>query len=115
MRKTYIYIIHSALFIAFCVYAEAQQVGKLPRIGFQTDAPFPALAARIEGFRQGLRELGYAEGKNIVIEWRSAEGKPERCSEIAAELMRLKPDVIVSAGPTNTRILRELTTNIPIV
>ena len=59
--------------------------------------------ARIEAFRQGLRELGYIEGKNIIIEWRSAEGKIERRSEIAAELVRLKVDVIVSAGPTVTR------------
>ena len=68
-----------------------------------------------KAFRQGLRELGYIEGKNIIIEWRSAEGKPERRSEIAAELVRLKVDVIVSAGPTVTRALKEATSTIPIV
>lgn len=97
------------------VVAEAQQPGKIPRIGLQTDAPVSAVAARIEGFRQGLRELGYIEGKNIIIEWRSAEGKPEHRSEIAAELVSLKPDVIVSSGPTVTRVLREATSTIPIV
>ena len=79
--------------------AQAQQPAKVPRIGFQLDAPVSATAARIEGFRQGLRELGYVEGKNIIIEWRSSEGNIERRSEIAAELVRLKVDVIVSGGP----------------
>ena len=62
-----------------------------------------SIAARVDGFRQGLRELGYVEGKNIIIEWRSADLKPERRSEIALELVRLKVDLIVSAGPTITR------------
>ena len=57
---------------------EAQQLGKIPRIGFQSDSPFASIAGRVEGFRQGLRELGYVEGKDIVIEWRSSEGKLER-------------------------------------
>lgn len=95
--------------------AQAQQPAQMPRIGFQTDAPVATVAARIEGFRQGLRELGYVEGKNIIIEWRSAEGKPERRSEIAAELARLKVDVIVSAGPSVTRAVKEATSTIPIV
>jgi putative ABC transport system substrate-binding protein len=95
--------------------ADAQQPAKVPRIGFQLDAPASAVAARIEAFRQGLRELGYIEGKNIIIEWRSSEGKIERRNEIAAELVRLKVDVIVSAGPTITRVIREATSTIPIV
>jgi putative ABC transport system substrate-binding protein len=95
--------------------AKAQQPAKIPRIGFQLDAPASAVAARIEAFRQGLRELGYTEGKNIFIEWRSSEGKIERRNEIAAELVRLKVDVIVSAGPTVTRVVREATSTIPIV
>ena len=97
------------------VVAPAQQPTKVPRIGFQLDSPVSAVAARIEGFRQGLRELGYIEGKNIIIEWRSSEGKPERRSELTAELVRLKVDVIVSAGPTITRALKEATSTIPIV
>src|SRR4030095_14373348 len=91
------------------------QPAKVPRIGFQLDSPAAALATRIEGFREGLRELGYIEGKNIIIEWRSAEGNPERRGEIAAELVRLKVDVIVSGGPTITRIVKETTSTIPIV
>jgi len=95
--------------------AYAQQPGKVPRIGFQLDAPVSAVAARIEAFRQGLRELGYIEGKNIIVEWRSSEGKIERRNELAAELVHLKVDVIVSAGPTVTRVLKEATSTIPIV
>ncbi len=95
--------------------AEAQQPTKIPRIGFYLDASASVVATRIEGFRQGLRELGYIEGKNIIIEWRSADGNPERRSEIAAELVRLKVDLIVSGGPTGTRALRETTSTIPIV
>ena len=93
----------------------AQQPAKIPHIGFQLDAPASSAAARIEAFREGLRELGYIEGKNIIIEWRSSDGKPERRSEIAAELVRLKVDVIVSAGPTVTRSVKESTLTIPIV
>ncbi len=71
--------------------------------------------ARTEAFRQGLRELGYVEGKNIVIEWRSAEGKLDRLPALAAELVRLKVDVIVTGGPTATRAAKEATSTIPIV
>jgi putative ABC transport system substrate-binding protein len=95
--------------------AQAQQPTRIPHIGFQLDAPASSATARIEEFRQGLRELGYIEGKNIIIEWRSSEGKPERRSEIAAELVHLKADVIVSAGPTVTRALKEATSTIPII
>ena len=78
-------------------------------------ATVPLQSARIEAFRQGLRELGYVEGKNIVIEWRCAEGKLDRLPALAAELVRLKVDVIVSAGPTATRAAKEATATIPIV
>jgi putative ABC transport system substrate-binding protein len=93
----------------------AQQPAKIPRIGVQIDASAASIAARIEAFRQGLREIGYIEAKNILIEWRSAEGKPERRSEIAADFVRRNMDVIVSAGPAVTRVLREATSTIPIV
>jgi putative ABC transport system substrate-binding protein len=95
--------------------AEAQQTKKIPRIGYLTVSSLSANVARIEAFRQGLRELGYVEGKNIVIEWRSAEGKFERQGELAAELVRLKVDVIVTSGPTMTRAAKEATVTIPIV
>ena len=94
--------------------AQAQQPTKLPRIGFLSAASISSVAARVDGFRQGLRELGYVEETNIVIEWRHAEGKPDRLHEFAAELVRLKVDVIVSAGPTVTRAAKEATTTIPI-
>jgi putative ABC transport system substrate-binding protein len=97
------------------VSARAQQPAKVPRIGYLSGVSISALAARIEAFRLGLRELGYVEGKNIVIEWRSAEGNLDRISEIAAELVRLKVDVIVSPGPTVTRVVKEATSTIPIV
>ena len=103
------------LAIALCGLARRSRPGKSPRIGYQLDSPASAVAARIEGFRQGLRELGYIEGKNIIIEFRSSEGSAERRSEIAADLVRMKVDVLVSAGPSVTRALREATSTIPIV
>ena len=92
----------------------AQQTSRVPLIGFIANSPstFPG---RIEAFRHGLGELGYVEGKNIIIEYRYAEGKPDRLSALAAELVRLKVETIVSAGPTITRSLKEVTTTIPIV
>ncbi len=103
------------LTFAVCGMAPAQQPTKIPRIGYLTVASLASNVARVEAFRQGLRELGYVEGKNIVIEWRSAEGKFERQSELAAQLARLKVDVIVSSGPTMTRAAREATATITIV
>lgn len=71
--------------------------------------------ARVEAFRHGLRELGYVEGKHIVIVWRSADGKPERQGELTSELVRLNVDVIVTSGPSMTRAAKEATATIPIV
>jgi putative ABC transport system substrate-binding protein len=73
------------------------------------------MKARTEGFRQGLRDLGYVEGKNIVIEWRFAEGKRDRLPALATELVHLKVDVIVTAGPLVTRAVKQATSTIPIV
>src|SRR4030095_11799972 len=87
--------------------AEAQQLTKVPRIGFLLASSLSANSARIEALRQGLRELGYVEEKNIVIELRSAEGKSERVRALAVELVRLKVDIIVSAGPAVTRPAKE--------
>jgi putative ABC transport system substrate-binding protein len=95
--------------------AAAQQPKKVPRIGFLGAGAASASAGRIEAFRQGLRELGYVEGKNIAIEWRHAEETPDRLRELAAELVRLKVDIIVTGGGTVTRVAKELTTKIPIV
>jgi ABC-type uncharacterized transport system substrate-binding protein len=95
--------------------ATAQQPKKIARIGY-LDATVPANAsARFEAFRHGLLELGYEEGKNIVIDSRYAEGKFDRLPGLVAELVRLKVDVIVTGGPASTRPAKEGTKTIPIV
>jgi putative tryptophan/tyrosine transport system substrate-binding protein len=94
---------------------QAQQPTKISRIGFLAAVSPPAAAARMEVFRQGLRELGYVEAKNIVIESRYAEGKLDRLPALAAELVRLKVDIIVTAGGQATRAAKEATPTIPIV
>jgi putative ABC transport system substrate-binding protein len=104
-----------AMLLALCFLAQAQQPTKVPRIGFLGAPPPSAMSDRIEAFRQGLRDLGYVEGKNIVIEWRYAEGKIDRLAALAAELVRLKVDVIATAGPQATRRAKEATSTIPIV
>ena len=95
--------------------AQAQQPTKIPRIGYLSGTSPSTNPAGREAFRQGLRELGYVEGKNIVIESRYAEGKFDRQPALAAELVRLKVDVIVTAGPRSTRAVKEATSTIPIV
>ena len=95
--------------------ADAQQPKKVPRIGYLAGSTPEPQSARIKAFRQGLRELGYVEGKNIVFEYRYAEGKLERLPALAAELVRLKVDVILTAGPPATRAAKEATVTIPIV
>jgi putative ABC transport system substrate-binding protein len=94
---------------------DAQQPTKVPRIGYLSNASASANSPRLEAFRQGLRELGYIEGKNIVIEWGSSEQKLDRLPGLAAELVRLKVDIIVTAGPIPTRAAKEATSTIPIV
>jgi putative ABC transport system substrate-binding protein len=100
---------------AVAVIAEAQQPTKVPRIGYLSPTSPSVSPTRIEAFRQGLRELGYVEGKNIVIEYRYAEGKFDRLPALAAELVRLKVDLIVTTGPTVTHAAKEATTKVPIV
>jgi putative tryptophan/tyrosine transport system substrate-binding protein len=101
--------------LAVGVIAEAQQATKIPRIGYLTNESLSATSERSEAFRRGLRELGYVEGKNIFIEWRSAEGKLDRVTTLAAELVRLKVDVIVTVGSSVSRSAKEATSTIPIV
>jgi len=115
MKNKTIGLVLGALFFALCFYANAQQPAKVPRIGFLSSLSPAAVSARMDAFRQGLRELGYVEGKNIVIESRWAEGKTERLPELAAELVRLKVDVIVTGGPSVNRFAKEATVTIPIV
>jgi putative ABC transport system substrate-binding protein len=94
--------------------SEAQQAGKAPRVGFLfygSAGPSP----EVEAFRQGLRELGYVEGQNISIEYRFARGRIERLPELAAELVRLRPDVIVTPGTPGSMAAKQATSTIPIV
>jgi putative ABC transport system substrate-binding protein len=95
--------------------AEAQQPKRVPRIGYIATVSAASIRDRYEAFRQGLRDLGYTEGKNIVIESRFAEGKPDRLPDLAAELVRLNVDVIVTSGPPSTRAAKKATSTIPIV
>jgi putative tryptophan/tyrosine transport system substrate-binding protein len=104
-----------AILFLLCSSALAQQRAKIPRIGFLTAGSLSAISVRVEAFRQGLRQLGYVEGKNIVIEWRSIKGKADRLPGLAAELVRLKVDVIVTAGPQATYTAKQATATIPIV
>jgi ABC-type uncharacterized transport system substrate-binding protein len=108
-------ILVAAALHTFAVITEAQQPTKIPRIAFLSSTSPSNISARVEAFRQGLRELGYVEGKNIVIEWRYAEGKADRLRELATELVRLKVDVIVTAGPAPTRSAKQATVTVPIV
>jgi putative ABC transport system substrate-binding protein len=103
-----------AVLFALCLPVQAQQPAKIPRIGLLY-ASASGNAHRVEAFRQGLRELGYVEGKNIVIEYRYPDGKRERFSEYATELVRLKVDIIVTGGGSGTRPAKEATSTIPIV
>jgi putative tryptophan/tyrosine transport system substrate-binding protein len=101
-------------FLAAPLAAEAQPAGKIPRIGFLFyGAPGPS--AEIDAFRQGLRELGYIEKQNIAVEYRFASGQVERLPELAAELVRLKPDVIVTPATPPSLSAKQATRTIPIV
>jgi putative ABC transport system substrate-binding protein len=105
----------SALLFTLCFSAEAQQPAKVARVGFLGATSASTESARIESFRQGLRELRYIEGKNIVIEYRWAEGKLDRLPGLAAELVRLPVDVIVAGGSTSTGAAKKATSTIPII
>jgi putative tryptophan/tyrosine transport system substrate-binding protein len=101
--------------LVVAVMAEAQQPKKVPRIGILPPGPISERMHLWEAFRQGLRELGYVEGKNITLVFPSAEVKPERLPDLAAELVSLKVDVIVAAGTVAVQAAREATKTIPVV
>ena len=106
------FIVTLAFLLAASLVAAAQQTLKAPRIGvLATSQSSPYVAA----FRQGLRELGYAEGQNLVIEWRQTEGKSERLTDLATELVRFKVEVIVTTGAQQTRAAQQATRTVPIV
>ncbi|HEY1269702.1 MAG TPA: ABC transporter substrate-binding protein [Candidatus Binatia bacterium] len=99
----------------FAASAQAQQAAKIPQIGYLTAPPISLNLLRSRAFLQGLRELGYVEGKNIIIEWQSAEGQVDRLPALAAELVLRRVQVIVADAPTPTRAAKQATSKIPIV
>jgi putative ABC transport system substrate-binding protein len=103
------------VFVAVGAVAQAQQTKRIPRIGYVSGGDPSNPGPFVEAFRQGLRDRGYVEGKTIVIEWRFAQGKEDRLSTLAAELVGLKVDVIVTDGTGLTRAVKQATTAIPIV
>jgi putative ABC transport system substrate-binding protein len=115
MKKKIRVLTLCALFFALCHSASAQQPTKVPRIGYLVGSSLSPISDGTNAFRQGLRELGYVEGKNVVIEWRGADGNRDRQRALAAELVRLKVDVIVASSGGDTRAAKEATTMIPIV
>jgi putative ABC transport system substrate-binding protein len=115
MKKKITGLALSALLFALCFSAEAQHPAKAPRIGCLTAVSASSFAGRTEAFRQGLRELGYVEGKNIVIEYRYGDGKTDRLNQLADELVHIKVDVIVTGGAPATISAKDTTRTIPIV
>ena len=105
----------ATVFLTTVSLSHAQQPAKIPRIGFLSTASLASLSARLNAFRQGLRDLGYIEGKNIIIEHRSADGNPDRLPELAVELVRLKVDCFVTAGASPTRATMLAAGSIPII
>ena len=101
--------------LAASLPAEAQQAGKVYRIGYLAPVSASPFSPRTKAFREGLRELGYVEGQNIVIEYRAAEGKRNRFPELAAELVRLNLDVIFAYSTYAVRALKNATTTVPLV
>jgi putative tryptophan/tyrosine transport system substrate-binding protein len=113
MKKNIFYIALGAMLFALGVTVEAQQTKKVPRIGYLSSGS--RSSADVEAFQQGLRDLGYIEGQNITIEYRSTEGMAERLPNLAAELVRLKVDIIVVSGSPSTQAAKNATKTIPIV
>jgi ABC-type uncharacterized transport system substrate-binding protein len=113
-RRAFIRIVGGSVLVA-PLAAEAQPAEKVYRIGYLGNASALAQAKRVESLRAALRDLGYEEGKNIVIEFRWAEGRYERLPDLAAELVRLKVDVLVTGGTPGALAAKQATTTIPIV
>ncbi len=115
MSKKILAVALATLILSFVSPAKAQQAKKVPRIGYLSPLSPSAESTRREAFLQGLHELGYMEGKNIVLEYRYAEGKLDRLSDLAAEMVGLKPDVIVVGSNRFTAAAKQATSTIPIV
>ena len=115
MRRKFFGLALSTLLLALCFAAHAQQPTKIFRIGYLNDSTASGSAVLVDAFRQELNKLGWIEGKNITIEYRFAEQKNERLSELTADLLRLKVDlIVVTTGPT-AAVAKRATTTIPIV
>src|SRR5262252_4247250 len=115
MKKHIFVLSLGAMLFALCVSANAQQTGKILRIGFLDNSTATGSAVLVDAFRQELSKLGWIEGKNVTTEYRFAEQKTERLPELAADLVRLKVDVIVGASSTSALAAKSATTTIPIV
>ena len=116
MRKQLLCLALSAMLLALCFSAEAQQPKKIPRIGFVTTEGDPkAPGSRVAAFRQGLRDLGYVKGKNISLELRYGEGISDRVPSLVAELVQLKVDILVVQSLPSIRAAKQATQTIPIV
>ena len=113
-RREFITLIGGAA-AAWPLATRAQQVGKIYRIGILEPIPAARNAANLEALRKGLRELGYVEGRNLIIEYRSADGRAERFPELASELVRLKVDLLVTRGTPAARAAKNATETIPVV
>ena len=105
----------TSLMLILVSSAEAQQAGKVWRIGMLVSGSVSTHGKWVEAFREGLRELGYVEGMNIILEYRYGEGKRERFSDLAAEMVQLKPDVIYVSSTEFSQAAKKATTTIPIV
>jgi len=115
MKKQLLALSFGAMLFTLCAPVEAEQTGKVFRIGFLDPSTVASMAAQLEAFRQELRKLGWIEGKNISIEYRYAEGKLDRYPELAADLVRLKVDLIVASGGATPLAAKRATSTIPIV
>src|SRR2546422_6399998 len=113
-RRTFVGGVAGWLLVA-PLAARAQQVAKVYRIGILETIPATRNATNLDALRKGLRDLGYVEGRNLVIEYRSADGRPERFPDLAAELVRLKVDLIVTRGTPAARATKNATETIPVV
>src|SRR5215831_20230661 len=113
MRKKFIPFALSALLFGFAFFAQAQQTPKIPHVGILfiggRDQP------HLDSFKQGMRERGYTEGKNVIFEYRYAEGKYDRLPDLAADLVQKKVDVIVTTSSLSAQAARKVTSTVPIV
>src|SRR5207249_8591950 len=116
MTKSILFWLLATVLLTTASPAQAQQPNKIARIGYVRVVGVPSIPGpNVEAFRRGLRDLGYVEGENIVIEFRYAEGKPDRIPSLVAELVQLNVDVLVSGDDTTIRVAKQTTKTIPIV